>query len=164
MEQNKEPNDGIRDNNKSKNTRREVIRRLIANEHISTQVELSRRLEEEGFQVTQATVSRDIRELRLVKISDGNGSYHYELGKPVEKYHASSKFYSMFQSSVTGVDFAQNLVVIHTYTGMAQAVCATMDRVEWPGVLGTIAGDDTVLVITKTEETAKELVQTLQEI
>ena len=149
---------------RDKEGRRERIRQLIAAEHISTQMELSRRLEEEGFQVTQATVSRDIRELQLVKKSDGNGSYHYENSEPIEKYHAPSKFYSMFQSAVTSVDYAMNLVVIRTYTGMAQAVCATMDSVEWPGVLGTIAGDDTVLVVTRTEAVAKELVDTLKNI
>ena len=149
---------------RDKESRRERIRQLIAQEHIATQMELSHRLEEEGFQVTQATVSRDIRELKLVKRSDGSGSYYYENSEPVEKYHAPSKFYAMFQSAVTQVDYAQNLVVIHTYTGMAQAVCATMDSVEWPGVLGTIAGDDTVLVITRTEATAKSLVDTLSQI
>ncbi len=149
---------------KAKRTRRDMIQKLIASEHISTQMELSRRLEEEGFQVTQATVSRDIRELRLVKIADGNGSYHYEVSKPADTLHASGKFTSMFQSAVTKVDSAQNLVVIHTYTGMAQAVCATMDGVEWSGVLGTLAGDDTVLVVTRDEETARKLVDTLREI
>lgn len=149
---------------RDKVSRRERIRQLITTEHISTQMELSRRLEAEGFQVTQATVSRDIRELRLVKRSDGGGSYHYEMSEPTERYHASGKFYSLYKSAVTSVDYAQNLVVIHTYTGMASAVCATMDEMEWPDVLGTIAGDDTVLIICRAEHAAQELVATLLKI
>lgn len=159
-----EPKEGAREGSKSKDARRDRIRQLIAKEHISTQMELSKRLEEEGFQVTQATVSRDIRELRLIKTADGSGTYHYAVSKPSEKVPASGKFYTMFQSYVTNVDYAQNLVVIHTYTGMAQAVCATMDGVEWPGVLGTLAGDDTILVIARTEKLAKEFVALLKKI
>lgn len=144
--------------------RRETILKLIANENISTQNELSKRLEEEGFPVTQATISRDIRELRLVKTANSDGTYRYQVSRPQEKYQTSHKFYSIFRDSVTSVDYAQNLVVIHSYTGMAQAVCATMDGLEWPGVLGTIAGDDTILVITRDENCAAELVQSLRAI
>ena len=149
---------------RSKNARRDVILRLTSKERISTQMELTSRLREEGFRVTQATVSRDIRELGLVKISDGGGTFHYEPGKTEEPFHASGTFYHMFQSSVVNVDRARNLVVIHTYTGMAQAVCATMDQMEWPGVVGTLAGDDTVLVIARSDEKAEELIQALQQI
>ena len=158
----REKKDG-KESGSAKLTRREAILRLIANERIATQNELSRRLEEEGFPVTQATISRDIRELRLVKTA-GNGGYYYEVGKPAEKYHAPHKFYSLYQALVRTVDYAQNLVVIHSDTGMAQAVCAAMDSLDWPGVLGTIAGDDTVLVITRDEECAAGLVQSLEEI
>ena len=153
-----------KENNNVKLTRREAILKLIASENIATQNELSRRLEDEGFAVTQATISRDIRELRLVKTAGPGGVYHYQVSKPQEKYHASHKFYSLYRDSVTSVDYAQNLVVIHCYTGMAQAVCATIDGLEWPGVLGTIAGDDTVLVITRDEMCAGELTQTLRAI
>ncbi len=144
--------------------RQEAILNLIENENIATQNELSKRLEEEGFAVTQATISRDIRELRLVKVADPNGNYHYAVGKPKEKYQASHKFYSIFLASVYKVDYANNLVVIRCYTGMAQAVCATMDSLEWQGVVGTIAGDDTILVVVKDEQTAAEMVKTLKEI
>jgi transcriptional regulator of arginine metabolism len=153
-----------KDINTVKASRQELILELIEKENISTQNELSKRLEEAGFVVTQATISRDIRELRLIKVSDSDGSYHYEVGKPKEKYQATHKFYSIFMASVVKIDYANNLVVIHCYTGMAQAVCATMDSLEWPGVIGTVAGDDTILVITKDEETAYELVKTLREI
>ena len=147
---------------KLKDRRRERIRELISNEHIATQMELSQRLMESGFQVTQATVSRDIRELRLVKISDGDGTYHYSLGEEAGKPATHEKFYPIFQSSIVRVDWAQNLVVIHTETGMAQAVCATMDNMKIPGVLGTVAGDDTILAVVKTEAQAAGLADTLQ--
>jgi transcriptional regulator of arginine metabolism len=116
-----------KDINTVKASRQELILELIEKENISTQNELSKRLEEAGFVVTQATISRDIRELRLIKVSDSDGSYHYEVGKPKEKYQATHKFYSIFMASVVKIDYANNLVVIHCYTGMAQAVCATMD-------------------------------------
>ncbi len=149
---------------RSKQARRETIQRLVTEDTISTQTELSRRLEEKGFHVTQATISRDIRELGLIKTADGSGSYHYELGKPAEDSPATGSFYSLFETSVIQIDSAENLVVIHTYTGMAQAVCATMDRVAWDDVLGTIAGDDTILVITRSEQTARAFADRLREI
>lgn len=153
-----------KDSNSVKNARQEAILNLIENENIATQNDLSKRLEEEGFAVTQATVSRDIRELRLVKVADPAGNYRYAVGKPKEMYQASHKFYSIFLASVYKVDYANNLVVIRCYTGMAQAVCATMDSLEWQGVVGTVSGDDTILVITRDEQTAAELVKTLREI
>jgi len=141
-------------------TRREAILRIIGAEEIGTQYELTERLKEEGFSATQATVSRDIRELHLVKTAGIDG-YRYQVQKAQEKYQASHKFYSLFKSSVIDVDYAMNQVVIHCYTGMAQAVCATMDGLEWPGVLGTIAGDDTILVVARDENCAVELTHTL---
>ena len=148
---------------KNKESRREMIRRLVSEERISTQMELTEKLQEAGFAVTQATVSRDIRELRLVKIADGNGRFHYENSAVSEPLHASGKFYTMFRGSVTGVDAAKNLIVIKTHSGMAQAVCATMDNLEWQQVVGTLAGDDTVLVITHTDEEAENLQNALRD-
>ncbi len=153
-----------KDANSVKNVRQEAILDLIENENIATQNELSKRLEEEGFVVTQATISRDIRELRLVKVAGPRGNYRYAVDKPKDGHQASNKFYSMFLAAVHKVDYANNLVVISCYTGMAQAVCATMDSMEWSGVLGTIAGDDTILVVVRDEKTAEEMVKTLREI
>ncbi len=147
---------------RQKETRRDMIRRLIAKEHISTQNELTQRLLEAGFSVTQATVSRDIRELRLVKIADGNGRYHYEMGQSAARDAFPGTFYSLFHGSVRAVDYAQNILVIHTYSGMAQAVCATMDSMEWPDVVGTLAGEDTIIVILRTEKAAEQLTERLQ--
>ena len=140
-----------------------MIRKLVSENRISTQMELTERLQRAGFAVTQATVSRDIRELRLVKIADGNGRFHYENSAASEPIHASGKFFTMFQGAVIGVEAARNLIVIKTQTGMAQAVCATMDNLEWPQIVGTIAGDDTILVITHTEEEAENLQNALRD-
>ncbi|MBE5905638.1 MAG: arginine repressor [Lachnospiraceae bacterium] len=154
----------VRTKGSAKEVRQEAILRLIENEKIATQNDLSRRLEESGFPVTQATISRDIRELRLVKVAEAGGDYHYAVGKTQEKYQASHKFYSIFLASVVKIDYANNLVVITCYTGMAQAVCACIDSLEWQGVVGTVAGDDTILMITRDEQTAAEMVKTLREI
>ncbi|SFQ43117.1 transcriptional regulator, ArgR family [Lachnospiraceae bacterium XBB1006] len=154
----------VRTKGSAKEVRQEAILRLIENEKIATQNDLSKRLEESGFPVTQATISRDIRELRLVKVAEAGGDYHYAVGKTQEKYQASHKFYSIFLASVVKIDYANNLVVITCYTGMAQAVCACIDSLEWQGVVGTVAGDDTILMITRDEQTAAEMVKTLREI
>lgn len=147
-----------------KATRQDAIIKLIEEEHVGTQNELSRRLDELGFVVTQATISRDIRELRLVKVSSPGGSYHYEISKVNDRVLDSNKFYSIFKAGVHTVDYANNLVVIKCYTGMAQAVCATMDSMEWSDIVGTVSGDDTILVVMREEHSAMEMVRKLKEI
>ena len=147
-----------------KEVRHQAILELIERESISTQNDLSRRLEESGYAVTQATISRDIRELRLVKVAEPNGKYRYAVGQSPERYQASHKFYSIFLASVIKIDHAGNIVVVLCYTGMANAVCACIDSLEWRGVVGTIAGDDTIFIVTRDEQTAVEMVKTLKEI
>lgn len=154
----------MKDHRSMKEIRQDAILKLIETEKISTQNDLSQRLIDDGFNVTQATISRDIRELRLIKVTESTGEYHYAVGKEKEKYQASHKFYSIFLASVVNIDCANNLVVIRCYTGMAQAVCACIDSLEWQGVVGTVAGDDTILVITRDDHTAMEMVKTLKAI
>lgn len=134
---------------------------LIKQNNINTQEELLGYLKADGFDVTQATVSRDIKELRLVKTLSSDGKYIYTTGNEAS-IDFSSKFYNMFSDSVTSVDYAMNLVVIKCYVGMAQAVCASMDALHWESVLGTIAGDDTILVVTRNEDAALRLVSDLK--
>ena len=112
----------------------------------------------------QGTVSRDIRDLKLVKVAIPGGGYRYEEAQKQADSAISGQFQHLYRSSVVRVDQAQNLVVIHCYNGMASAVCASLDTQTWDGVIGTLAGDDTILVIMKTEKQAENLVRLLQEI
>lgn len=137
-----------------KTRRHAKILELIKEKDIDTQEELLRFLREDGFDVTQATVSRDIKELRLVKSLSRNGKYRYSTGgEPTNDM--SAKFYSLFSDSVISVEAAQNIVVIKTLVGMAQAICAAMDAIYWQGFVGTLAGEDTVFVVCKDEAVAQ---------
>ncbi len=138
-----------------KNRRHAKIAELIKKFDIDTQEELLKRLKEDGFDVTQATVSRDIKELRLIKTLSSKGKYRYAYTKESTK-DISSKFESFFADSVLSVEAAQNILVIKCMQGMAQAVCAAMDANSIQGFVGTIAGDDTIFVVCKTTELATE--------
>jgi len=146
-----------------KTRRHTKILELISEYQVDTQEELLRRLKDAGFDVTQATVSRDIKELRLVKILSADGKYRYANNQEPSR-DISGIFYSLFEDSAIDVDNAMNLVVIKCLTGMANAVCAALDGLRWEKVVGTVAGDDTVLVITKTPETALELKEDLKKL
>lgn len=144
-----------------KTKRHGKILELIQNHAIDTQEELLNWLRKEGFDVTQATVSRDIKELRLVKTLSSTGEYRYSTGKAAE-IDMSAKFHTLFRDSVSSVDYACNTVVIKSMSGMAQAVCAAMDSLHWNGIVGTLAGDDTIFVLTRSENAAFALVMELK--
>lgn len=139
-----------------KTRRHAKILELIKEFDIETQDELLRYLREDGFDVTQATVSRDIKELRLVKSLSHTGKYKYSSGTDGGK-DMSSKFFSLFADSVLSVEAAMNLVVIKTMTGMAQAVCASMDAAFTQNFVGTLAGEDTIFVVCRDIEHAQEI-------
>lgn len=141
--------------------RHSKILELINGHQIDTQEELLRRLRADGFDVTQATVSRDIKELRLVKTLSSDGKYRYATSKEPAR-DAPSKFYSLFSDSAVGVDYAGNIVVIKCLTGMGQGVCAALDSIHWENVVGTIAGDDTILALCRTEEQAAKMAAELK--
>ena len=132
------------------------ILELIREYDIETQSDLLAKLKQDGFQVTQATVSRDIKEMRLLKTLDSNGTYKYS-AEMVSAEEQQSHSY-LFSTAVTGVDCAHSLVVIKTQIGMARAVCAALDATDRVGVLGSIAGDDTIFVATRTDSVAVSLV------
>ncbi len=137
-----------------KSNRHTKIVELIAKYPITTQEELLEYLKAEGFDVTQSTVSRDIKKLRLSKSLDQNGKYRYQA--PVTKQNAgNTSFLSIVDSSVISVEYALNMVVVKTYAGMAQAVCAAIDSMEHNAIIGTIAGDDTIFIVCKSEEAAR---------
>lgn len=127
-----------------KKERREKIIELIGKYQIETQDELAEKLEEAGFQVTQATVSRDIRELKLTKVSvDGVHQKYTHLQE--KETDMSYKYIRVLQDGFLSMDPAENLLVIKTLSGMAMAVAAALDDLEVPGIVGSIAGDDTVM-------------------
>ncbi len=146
-----------------KTRRHAKILELINTYHIDTQEELLRRLREEGFDVTQATVSRDIKELRLIKTLSSDGKYQYSTGKENNK-DISSKFFTLLSDSALSIDNAMNIAVVKTLPGMANAVCAAMDSIHWNGLVGTLAGDDTILLLCKDEMSAVQLVQELKKL
>ena len=130
-----------------KKARQNKILDLIRNHEIETQEEMILRLEECGYNVTQATVSRDIRELNLIKGISSRGVYCYKL--PEKKENAAHPFGNVMTDSVTSVDAAGNLVVVKTYPGLASAVAGYIDSQNLPEVLGTIAGDDAIFVVVR---------------
>ena len=135
----------------------------IINEHpIETQDELLSRLKTEGYKVTQATISRDIKDLRLVKTLGSDGKYRYTEAQ-ASSSEIRSNFDQLFLSSVVSMDLAQNIVVIKTLSGMANAVCAALDSTGNSAIVGTIAGDDTIFVACRTDEHARSLVSTLKQ-
>lgn len=146
-----------------KERRHEKILELIEKYSIDTQDELLRRLREEGYEVTQATVSRDIKELRLIKTLSANGKYRYTVGKDEAKDY-TTKFYSLFSDSAISVDCAQNMIAVKCLTGMANAVCAAMDTMHWENVVGTLAGDDTIFILVRDDDTAERLTAELKQL
>lgn len=142
-----------------KKERQSKILSLINEFPIETQEELQQRLGDSGYDVTQATVSRDIKELRIVKMLDASGVYRYAVNG--SSNGKSLKYLDIFGHSVVSVDYSMNDVVIKCHAGMAQGACASLDMMNCQNVLGTLAGDDTIFVITKTEEDAKNLCEML---
>ena len=136
--------------------RHEAIIDLVNNQDLNTPEELMENLQKQGFKVTQATVSRDIKELRIFKALGKDGKYRYSTGgrNALDK---TSGFESLFASSVEEVDSAENIVVIKTMTGMAQAVCMSLDNIDFENIVGTIAGDDTIFVLCRNLKATEEM-------
>lgn len=147
-----------------KSKRHLKILELITDQHISTQEDLLIELKKSGFDVTQATVSRDIKELRLVKTLSSDGRYIYTTTSADKTNDLSYKFNSFFTEAVISVDRAGNFIVIKCFTGMANAACAALDTIEWKGMVGTLAGDDTIFIIMRTEEDAENLEKELKNV
>lgn len=140
-----------------KSKRHEMIARLIAAYDIETQEELAEKLSENGFAVTQATVSRDIKQMRLIKTLNENGSYHYATVREAEA-DMQERFTQIFAHCVLSVEGAGNLIVIKTITGSASAAAEAVDSLKWSEVIGTIAGDNTIFLAVKDPEAVSELI------
>lgn len=134
-----------------KGNRHQKIIELVDNYEIETQEELADRLRQEGFQVTQATVSRDIRALKLSKVSCGNGRQKYVALKQ-DDTHLNAKYIRVLKDGFVSMDKAQNILVIKTVSGMAMAVAAAIDAMELEEIVGSIAGDDTIMAAVRTSE------------
>lgn len=144
-----------------KKGRHSKILELIQSKDICTQDELLIELRRCGFSVTQATVSRDIKELKLIKILSSNGKYCYA-SSSVKSLDMKSGLDSLFSTSVISVDYAENLVIIKTVSGMAQAVCTSIDAAGIVDLIGSIAGDDTIFLAAKTTEKAINIASNLK--
>ena len=144
--------------------RQSKILDIIAARTVTTQEELQNYLAQEGFSATQATISRDIREMRLIKALSPNGTYYYTVPQERKPETFTVNVNSVFMESVKTVDHAGNFVVVKCFTGMANAVCATIDNISWNGLVGTIAGDDTIFLLLRSEHNAEELAAYLSQI
>ena len=140
--------------------RQEKILEIIANNNIETQEDLITALRNEGFNATQATASRDIRQLKLVKVLD-NGVYKYVA--PKSELDNSGTYNHALFSAITDIKYALNNVVIKTNPGLAQAVAASVDSFSIKDLLGCVAGDDTIIMVTKNEHAAKTISESIKE-
>lgn len=140
------------------------ILELIQSHTVTTQEELQSLLENCGFYTTQATISRDIKELRLVKVLSPGGIYYYTqpVGAPQDSLQLSGD--SVFMRSIRSVDYASNMVVIKTFSAMSAVVCEAIDNSNRPEILGTIAGENTIFVVLKTEHFADEFCNHIREL
>lgn len=141
-----------------KTARQDAIIEMIGNHCIETQEEIALRLREKGYQVTQATVSRDIKELKLLKIPARDGGYQYALP---EKQDASvnDRLIRMLTDSLVSVNYAGNMIVAKTLSGSANIAAEALDNMEWPELLGTIAGDNTVFMVIRSESEVIEVAE-----
>ena len=138
-----------------KNARQTAILSIIEQNDIETQEELAGRLKDMGIAVTQATVSRDIKELRLLKVLSGTGGYKYATADKAE-HGLSERFVRMFKDSVLSVDSSKNIVVLKTLAGSANVAAEAIDSMHLPEILGTMAVDNTILVVVQNEEEAAQ--------
>lgn len=132
-----------------KTQRQTKILEIVSTRDVETQEQLLEALQDAGFYSTQATISRDIKELRIVKELTKFGTYRYSTSSKEVNGTFSGRLNSIFKECVTGYDYAQNLVVVHTIPGLAGAAASAVDSMELPFVVGTIGGDDTVLIVLR---------------
>lgn len=143
----------------NKNSRQKMIQKIIEKEEISTQFELAERLKKQGFNVTQATVSRDIKEIGLIKIPIEGNLSKYSMPVNISVGNIAERMRRMFMDNAVSVNSAENIIIIKTLPGTAQGLAACLDQSSWPEIIGTIAGDDTILLIIKEKNLVEGLMQ-----
>ena len=146
-----------------KNSRQSKILEIISTENIETQEQLLERLQAQGITSTQATISRDIKQMHLIKEPIGRGVYKYTVSGNWVKLNFAEKLRTIFRESITSVESAQNIVVVKTMPGLASAACAALDDMGINYMLGSIAGDDTALLVMRDTESAQDFCQEIKE-
>ena len=146
-----------------KNDRQNQLLQIISEECIETQEQLLARLQARGIKCTQATISRDIKEMHLIKEPAGQGKYRYAVSVHRTKLNFADKLRTIFHESIVSIDVAQNLVVIKTMPGLASAAASALDGMEITSKVGTLAGDDTVLMIMRDTVSAEEFCAEIKE-
>ena len=147
-----------------KKTRHDKILEIIASQEIETQEELAGQLRQSGFDVTQATVSRDIRELKLTKLPSGKGKQKYIVLWQEEQSRMEDKYIRVLKDGFVSMDMAQNILVVKTVSGMAMAVAAAIDAMQFQEVVGSIAGDDTIMMAVRTVEDTQLLIEKIRDL
>ncbi|MCL6634508.1 MAG: arginine repressor [Peptococcaceae bacterium] len=144
--------------------RQRKILDIIRREPVETQEDLAAALERSGIKVTQATISRDIKELGLIKIPAGNNTFRYAVPGESPAYRSQERLKRLFQDTVVGLDCSENLVVIKTQPGGAQAVASAIDHAGWREIIGTVGGDDTILVVVKPKRAVAAVVKRFEDL
>ena len=139
-----------------KSSRQNEILNIIESTNVETQEELREALRARGYNATQATISRDIKQLHLVKERSGGGHSHYARSARKHNSDVAARLRTIFKESVTSFDVAQNIVVVKTMPGLASAACSALDAMEIDKLVGTLAGDDTAILIMRTNDAAAE--------
>ncbi len=143
-----------------KSARQMAILDVIAERAVETQEDLADALRKRGFQVTQATVSRDIKELRLVKVLSADGTYRYA-NSDKNEINLNERLIRMFSETVISISSAYNQIILHTHTASASIAAETIDNLQWPEILGTIAGENTILMIVRSIEEVQVVLERL---
>ena len=146
-----------------KNDRQAMILEIIAQENIETQEQLQGRLLERGVRCTQATISRDIKQMHLIKEPVGHGVYKYAVSSNRTKLNFAEKLRTIFRESITSIDSAQNIVVLKTMPGLASAACSALDNMEIEYMVGSLAGDDTAFLVMRDTQSAESFCREIEE-
>ena len=146
-----------------KEKRQNKIKEIIESKDIETQDELLAELTRAGFSTTQATISRDIREMKLTKVADGSGRQKYAMIQNTDT-DVMKKYHQVLSAGVLNMDYAENIIVIHTVSGMAMAVAAALDNMNIQGFMGCIAGDDTIFCAARSKEFCREIIAGIKKV
>ena len=146
-----------------KNNRQNQLLQIIAEENIETQEQLLERLEARGIKSTQATISRDIKQLHLVKEPAGQGRYRYAVSAHRTKLNFAARLRTIFRESLLSADYANNIAVVKTMPGLAQGAASALDSMHINDMVGSLAGDDTVIIVMRDEDSARDFCEEIKE-